>query len=177
MDKSAARKRLEELRREIHRHNWLYHTLDAPEISDAEFDALMRQLLELEEKFPELVTPDSPSQRVGGPLLEGFAQVVHPTPMLSLDNAFAPEDLRAFAQRLHRLLGVRPTYVVEPKIDGLAVALEYQDGVFVGRHPGRRQRRRGYHCQFAHHPFPAPAPQGAGEHPGPGRGFHAHPGL
>jgi len=131
VDKSAARKRLEELRREIHRHNWLYHTLDAPEISDAEFDALMRQLLELEEKFPELVTPDSPSQRVGGPLLEGFAQVVHPTPMLSLDNAFAPEDLRAFAQRLHRLLGVRPTYVVEPKIDGLAVALEYQDGVFV----------------------------------------------
>ncbi len=131
MDKNTAQKRLEELRREINRHNWLYHTQDAPEISDAQYDQLMRELLELEEQYPELITPDSPSQRVGGQILEGFTPVVHPAPMLSLDNAFSPEDLRAFSARLHRLLGVRPAYVVELKIDGLAVALEYRDGVFV----------------------------------------------
>ena len=129
MDKSAARKRLEELRRKstgitgcphpgcARNQRCRIRCADAPTAGT-------------EEKFPELVTP-IPLPSGWGPLLEGFAQVVHPTPMLSLDNAFAPEDLRAFAQRLHRLLGVRPTYVVEPKIDGLAVALEYQDGVFV----------------------------------------------
>lgn len=131
MNKSTAQERLEELRQEINRHNWLYHSQDAPEISDAQYDALMRELLELEAQFPDLVSPDSPSQRVGGTILDGFTTVVHPTPMLSLDNAFSPEDLRAFDQRLQRLLGVAPDYVVELKIDGLAVALEYEDGVFV----------------------------------------------
>ena len=131
MDKNQVEERLRQLRLEIDRHNWLYHVKDSPEISDAEFDTLMQELLKLEKQHPDLVTPDSPSQRVGGMLLEGFATVVHPTPLLSLDNAFSAADLRAFDQRLQRLLGVKPDYVVELKIDGLAVALEYEDGLFV----------------------------------------------
>lgn len=131
MDKTYAQERITQLRQEIERHNWLYHVKDTPEISDAEYDALMRELLRLEAEHPEFLSPDSPSQRVGGELLEGFARVVHPTPMLSLDNAFSVDDLRAFDQRLQRLLGVKPAYVVELKIDGLRVALEYEGGVFI----------------------------------------------
>lgn len=131
MNKEEARRRLEELRREIHHHNWLYHVKDSPEISDAQYDSLTRELASLEGQYPELITPDSPSQRVGGQILEGFATVTHPTPMLSLDNAFSAQDLRQFDLRLQRLLGEKPTYIVELKIDGLAVALEYQEGVFV----------------------------------------------
>lgn len=131
MDKEAVKKRLEQLRKEINRHNWLYHVKDQPEISDAEFDKLTRELTELEQQHPDLVTPDSPSQRVGGQVLEGFATVTHPAPMLSLDNAFDAQSLRQFHNRLIRLLGEEPVYVVELKIDGLAVALDYQDGVFV----------------------------------------------
>ncbi|MTI95803.1 MAG: NAD-dependent DNA ligase LigA [Firmicutes bacterium] len=131
MDKEAARQRLEELRREINHNNWLYHVKDEPALSDAQFDALTKELTELEAKYPDLITPDSPSQRVGGQVLEGFATVTHPTPMLSLDNAFGPADLRSFHQRLLRLLDTEPTYVVELKIDGLAVALEYRDGIFT----------------------------------------------
>ncbi len=130
MDKEQAVKRLAQLREEINRHDWLYHVKDQPEISDAQYDQLMRELRELEEKYPDLVAPDSPSKRVGGRVLEGFATVNHPTPMLSLDNAFDAESLLQFDKRLERLLGQRPTYVVELKIDGLAVALEYSDGVF-----------------------------------------------
>lgn len=131
MDKKQAQQRLTQLRQEIEHHNWLYHVKDAPELSDVQYDALTRELNELEREFPELITPDSPSQRVGGALLEGFATVTHPSPMLSLDNAFSAEDLRAFDQRMLRLLAAKPVYIVELKIDGLAVALEYQDGVFV----------------------------------------------
>lgn len=131
MDKPTPEERLKELRREIERHNWLYYVKDSPEISDAHYDTLMRELLALEEKHPGLITPDSPSQRVGGAVLEGFAAIVHPSPMLSLDNAFAAGDLRAFDQRLVRLLGKKPTYVVELKIDGLRVAVEYENGLFV----------------------------------------------
>lgn len=131
MDKTTAKGRLDQLRQEINRHNWLYHVQDAPEISDAEYDKLMRELVELEEQYPELIVPESPSQRVGGAILEGFTPVRHPVPMLSLDNAFSPEELRAFDQRLGRLLGTAPAYVVEMKIDGLAVAVEYRDGLYV----------------------------------------------
>lgn len=131
MDRQTAQQRLHQLRREIERHNWLYHVKDSPEISDAQYDALMQELLSLEREFPDLVTPDSPSQRVGGEVLEGFTAVVHPSPMLSLDNAFSAGDLRAFHQRMQRLLGVDPAYVVEMKIDGLAVAVDYEDGIFV----------------------------------------------
>ncbi len=130
MDREKAAKRLAQLTEEINRHDWLYHVKDQPEISDAQYDQLMRELRELEEQYPELVAPDSPSLRVGGRVLEGFATVSHPTPMLSLDNAFDAESLLQFDKRLERLLGQRPTYVVELKIDGLAVALEYSDGIF-----------------------------------------------
>ncbi len=124
------------LRREINRHNYLYHVLDAPEISDAEFDALMVALKALEAEQPDLLTPDSPTQRVGGQPAAGFAKVRHRVPMMSLDNAFQADDVRAWGERVARRLekegGAGPVaYVVEPKIDGLAVALTYQDGLFV----------------------------------------------
>ncbi|MFM8411137.1 MAG: NAD-dependent DNA ligase LigA, partial [Alphaproteobacteria bacterium] len=120
------------LRRAIHHHNWLYHVQDDPEISDAEFDALVRELRGIEEEHPELRTPDSPTQRVGGPPRERFAKLRHPAPMLSLGNAFSPEDLRAWAERIARLLpaGTPVAYVAEPKIDGLTVVLQYEDGRF-----------------------------------------------
>ncbi|MGC8785387.1 MAG: NAD-dependent DNA ligase LigA [Armatimonadota bacterium] len=135
LTREQARKRLEELRRLIEHHNYLYYVLDQPEISDAEYDALMRELLQLEERFPDLRTPDSPSMRVGAPPLEAFATHTHRQPMLSLDNAFGAEDLRAFDQRIKRFLGMPPDqrieYVAELKIDGLAISLTYVDGVFV----------------------------------------------
>jgi DNA ligase (NAD+) len=128
----AARARAEALREAIHRADYHYYVLDAPEVDDATYDAWMRELRDLEARFPELVTPDSPTQRVGGRPAEGFAQVRHPVPLLSLDNAFGPEELREFDARLRRWLGdARPRYVVELKIDGLSVALTYEDGVFV----------------------------------------------
>lgn len=135
LTREQAQKRLEELRRLIEHHNYLYYVLDQPEISDAEYDALMRELLQLEERFPDLRTPDSPSMRVGAPPLEAFATHTHRQPMLSLDNAFGAEELRAFDQRIKRFLGMplhQPIeYVAELKIDGLAISLTYVDGVFV----------------------------------------------
>lgn len=135
LTRQQAQKRLEELRRLIEHHNYLYYVLDQPEISDAEYDALMRELLQLEEQFPDLRTPDSPSMRVGAPPLEAFATHIHRQPMLSLDNAFGAEELRAFDQRIKRFLGMpldQPIeYVAELKIDGLAISLTYVDGVFV----------------------------------------------
>jgi DNA ligase (NAD+) len=135
LTREQAQKRLEELRRLIEHHNYLYYVLDQPEISDAEYDALMRELLQLEEQFPDLRTPDSPSLRVGAPPLEAFATHTHRQPMLSLDNAFGAEELRAFDQRIKRFLGMPPDqrieYVAELKIDGLAISLTYVDGVFV----------------------------------------------
>ena len=123
------------LRGEIRRHNYRYHVLDDPAITDAEYDALMQRLRALEAAHPALVTPDSPTQRVGAPPAEGFAKVTHDTPMLSLGNAFGPEDVRAWGERIHRRLApdhdleARPVaYVAEPKIDGLAVALLYENG-------------------------------------------------
>lgn len=133
--REQAQKRLEELRRLIEHHNYLYYVLDQPEISDAEYDALMRELLQLEEQFPDLRTPDSPSMRVGAPPLEAFATHTHRQPMLSLNNAFGAEELREFDQRIKRFLAMpldqRIEYVAELKIDGLAISLTYIDGVFV----------------------------------------------
>ena len=125
--------RIEALRHEIRRHEELYYVQAAPEISDAEFDALMHQLKELEHQHPELLTPDSPTQRVGGRPAEGFATVEHIQPMLSLDNAYDEEDLRAFDERVRKGLGleISPTYVAELKIDGLSIALTYEDGRLV----------------------------------------------
>jgi DNA ligase (NAD+) len=124
------------LRETINHHAYLYNVLDRPEIDDAEYDALFRELQTLEEEHPELVTPDSPTQRVGAPPLEGFTQYRHLEPLLSLANARNEEELLAWDQRNRRLLEARGLadtrlrYVVEPKIDGLAISLTYRDGVF-----------------------------------------------
>ena len=130
------------LRDELRRHEELYYVRDSPEISDAEYDALLRRLQQLEEQHPELVTPDSPTQRVGGRPAEGFAEYVHHRPMLSLDNSYNLEDLRAFDERCRRLADNRRLeYVAELKIDGLSISLHYQDGVLargVTRGDGRR---------------------------------------
>lgn len=124
--------RVQSLRETINRHNHLYFVLDAPEVSDAEYDALMRELIELEEAYPELVTADSPTQRVGAAPLEAFETVVHRTPMMSLANAFGREELESFDARLRRLLGVDEVeYVAELKIDGVAVSLTYEEGLLV----------------------------------------------
>ena len=132
MNDASIRERVERLRAEINRHNHLYFVLAAPEISDAAYDALMVELRGLEEERPELVTLDSPTQRVGAPPAEGFAEVVHPRPMLSLANAFDGDELAAWHRRATNLLdGADFEMVCELKIDGLAVALTYEDGVFV----------------------------------------------
>ncbi len=124
--------RIEELRKLINYHNYRYYVLDSPEISDAEYDELMKELRQLEAEHPELVTPDSPTQRVGASPLEEFGVVEHPQPLLSLANAFSYEDLAAWHRRVSNLLGGRQfDLVCEPKMDGLAVALTYVDGLLV----------------------------------------------
>ena len=129
------RSRIEGLREQVRYHNRRYHIEDAPEISDAEYDALYAELESMEAEHPELVTPDSPTQRVGGEPLEGFEEVRHTVPMLSLANARKTEDLREWDARVRRLLGPeeeeRLRYVTELKIDGLAVSLRYENGQFV----------------------------------------------
>ena len=132
MDKKTARKKIEALRRTIERHDYLYYVEANPEISDREYDRLYHQLEELEEKFPELITPDSPTQRVGGEPLEGFAHVVHSPPMKSLSNTYNPEELTAFDRRIRKLIPDETfSYVVEPKVDGVAVSLRYEKGVLT----------------------------------------------
>ncbi len=131
-DQDAQTQRLEALRDQIRFHQQQYFVKDQPTISDAEYDALFRELKALEDESPELITPDSPTQRVGGAVAEGFASVEHAAPMLSLDNAMNAEALREFEERLQRLVPEqRWRYVVEPKIDGLGVALLYERGALV----------------------------------------------
>lgn len=128
----SARERAAELRDEIESHNRRYYQLDAPLIADAEYDRLMRELIDLESRFPQVVTPDSPTQRVGAPPLTAFAEVRHRMPMLSLDNAFSEEDVAAFDRRVRERLDRVSSpidYVAEPKLDGLAVSLTFRDGV------------------------------------------------
>jgi DNA ligase (NAD+) len=130
-------KRATKLRREIETHNHRYYVLDDPIISDPDYDDLLRELRELEEKHPQLRTPDSPTQRVGARPLQRFASVRHPMPMVSLGNARDEEELRAWEKRLHNALerrGLDPAaieYVTEPKVDGLAISLVYEDGVLA----------------------------------------------
>ena len=119
------------LRKEIEKHNLLYYVKDAPEISDFEYDALMRRLTELEQAHPEYQSPDSPTQRVGGYALNTFAQVRHPVPLESLQDVFSFDELRAFGERMDASIPETHDYVVEPKIDGLSMSLEYENGVFV----------------------------------------------
>jgi DNA ligase (NAD+) len=125
--------RIQRLREEIRRHEELYYVHDRPEIADADFDALMRELQALEAEHPDLVTADSPTQRVGGRPVEGFATVTHLAPMLSLDNAYDEAELRAFDERVRKGLGTADPvgYVAELKIDGLSIALTYEDGRLV----------------------------------------------
>ena len=133
MDHETAVRRVEELKAAILYHNRRYYQLDAPEITDAEYDSLMRELQALEMEFPSLAEPDSPTQRVGAPPLDKFATVAHLTPMLSLANAFSAEEIREFDRRCRRFLGSDETirYIVEPKLDGLAVNLVYERGALV----------------------------------------------
>lgn len=131
---SSAAERCAYLRKEIERHNIRYYQLDDPLISDAEYDALFRELQNLEAQHPELATPDSPTHRVGSQPLKSFSEVVHRTPMLSLNNAFSDEEVLAFDERVRDGLGMHDKaveYAVEPKFDGLAITLTYVDGIFV----------------------------------------------
>jgi DNA ligase (NAD+) len=126
---TSVQRQAQELRDEIRRHEHLYYVLDAPEISDADFDLLMQQLKRLEAAHPELVTPDSPTQRVGGKPREGFVKVEHSRPMLSLDNAFSEEELRNWDRRVRELAGSGTIeYVCELKLDGMSLALTYENG-------------------------------------------------
>ncbi|WP_077731456.1 NAD-dependent DNA ligase LigA [Methylocaldum sp. 14B] len=126
------KRRADELRKEIEFHNLRYYQLDSPLISDAEYDRLMQELLAIEHQYPELATPDSPTQRVGAPPVAAFAAVRHEIPMLSLDNAFSDEDAEDFHRRVSQRLGRNDIgYLVEPKLDGLAVSLIYDKGVLV----------------------------------------------
>jgi DNA ligase (NAD+) len=125
-------KKIESLRDKIRHHESLYYVLDQPEISDAEFDKLMQQLKDLEGEHPELITPDSPTQRVGGKPREGFVKVAHSSPMLSLDNTYNEEELRDWERRVHELSGRSDVdYVCELKLDGMSLALIYEDGKLV----------------------------------------------
>jgi DNA ligase (NAD+) len=132
LDAAGAAARIESLRQQIRHHLYLYHVLDAPEISDEAFDALMEELRSLEAAHPELVTPDSPTQRVGAPPAEGFRPVVHPQRMLSLANAFDEDDLRAWHKRVLTALGAEAVdLVLELKFDGAAISMVYERGVFA----------------------------------------------
>ncbi len=123
---------IESLRDEIRQHEYRYYVLDDPEISDAEFDRLMNELKKLESAHPELITTDSPTQRVGGKPREGFVKVAHSVPMLSLDNAYSEEELRSWERRVHELTGRKDIeYVCELKLDGMSLALRYEDGKLV----------------------------------------------
>ena len=124
--------RIEALRRKIEHHNYRYYIEDNPEISDLEFDRLLKELQDLESSHPELITPDSPTQRVGGQPIEGFRQVAHRVPMLSIENTYNEAEVREFDARLRRWLeGGSPQYIVEHKIDGVSASLLYENGRFA----------------------------------------------
>lgn len=133
LKENQLKNRLDALRKEIHYHNYLYHVLDSPVISDYEFDRLLNELKQIEENYPDWITPDSPTQRVGAEPLEKFIKVQHPSPILSLANAFDEDGVRAWYERIAKLdrrVG-QTGFVVEPKIDGLTVVLHYRNGTFV----------------------------------------------
>ncbi|PYL07271.1 MAG: DNA ligase (NAD(+)) LigA, partial [Verrucomicrobia bacterium] len=129
MDEKEAAKRVKQLRDEIRKHDHLYYEEAAPVITDREYDRLYKELVDLEAQFPDLITPDSPTQRVGGKPLKAFEQVSHLIPMLSLDNTYSEEEVKNFYARIQRLLpNEKIPVVVEPKVDGVAVSLIYENG-------------------------------------------------
>ena len=130
-EKENAKKEISELRKKIDRAAKLYYTEDNPEITDYEYDMMMRRLSELETLFPELVTEDSPTRRVGGKVLDKFEKVVHDVKMGSLSDVFSFGEAEDFLRKSADVLGYEPYFSVEPKIDGLSVSLEYRDGKFV----------------------------------------------
>jgi DNA ligase (NAD+) len=132
MNKQQAAQKAEELRKQINYHNYRYYVLDSPEISDAEYDELVRELEKIEEAFPELITSDSPTQRVGAPPEAGFQPVRHRAKMLSLADAFDLDELQSFFTRLNKdLIDETIEFVCELKIDGAAIALTYENGLYV----------------------------------------------
>ena len=131
VSKQDAQRRAAELREAIDYHSYRYHVLDDPEVADAEYDALVGELLEIEAAHPDLVTPESPTQRIGAPPSDLFAPVEHRTAMMSLDNCFSLEELLAWGNRVERAIGTPEAYVAELKMDGVAVNLIYEDGAFV----------------------------------------------
>lgn len=127
-------KRISKLRQLIQNHDYKYYVLDQPEISDYEYDQLFAELCQLEKEHPELITPDSPTQRVFGQALEQFAKQAHRKPMLSLSNSYSPQDIEGFHKRVQKVLGAEANdliYFCEPKLDGLAIELIYEDGLLV----------------------------------------------
>ncbi|MCX6744742.1 MAG: NAD-dependent DNA ligase LigA [Candidatus Parcubacteria bacterium] len=131
MDKQEAKKRIIKLREEINHHRYLYHVLDKQEISDAALDSLKHELYQLEQQYPDLITPDSPTQRVGGKALGKFKKVKHEVPMLSIEDVFSFEELQDWQTRIHKLAGTHYEYYAEIKMDGLAVSMIYEDGLLV----------------------------------------------
>ena len=187
LEPDAAAARHAELADQVRRANRLYYEDDAPELADAEYDALFRELVALETAFPALVTPDSPTQRVGGAPAGGrFPEVRHGRPMLSLSNAFSHDELRAFDARVRKGLALPAapepapdlTYVAELKIDGLAVSLQYERGRFtVGATRGDGTTGRGRHPEPADDPRHPGAAGGTRDPRGPRRGLHAQGGV
>lgn len=135
MTKQEAKKRIEKLKKEINHHRYLYHVLDRQEISDAALDSLKHELYKLEQEYPEFITPDSPTQRVGGKPLDKFKKIRHKTPMLSIEDVFSEEELEAWDQRIKKLLNPELTkqvdYFAEMKIDGFGISLIYKNGIFI----------------------------------------------
>ncbi|MGE7218275.1 NAD-dependent DNA ligase LigA [Priestia koreensis] len=131
MDFEQAKTRVQELHELLNQYNYEYHVLDQPSVPDAEYDQRLHELIKLEQEYPELLVAHSPTQRVGGQILDAFEKVEHRTPMLSLGNAFNQEDLRDFDRRVRQAVGDRFSYVCELKIDGLAISLRYENGYFV----------------------------------------------
>jgi len=142
VSKTIPEERIKALRAEINRHNRLYYVEAAPEISDREFDRLMDELIALEKAHPEFDSAESPSRKVGGAPIDGFVTVVHRLPMLSIDNTYQPSEVREFDTRLRKLIPGSPVaYSVEPKIDGVAISLTYENGVFTRGSPAATARR------------------------------------
>ena len=124
------REEMKNLRDTLNEHGYRYYVLDDPIIQDYEYDQMLRRLEDLEKEHPEEISPDSPTQRIGGRTLEGFDTVTHEVPLESLQDVFSPEEVEEFCQRMENQLGGDVEYTVEPKVDGLSVALEYRDGAF-----------------------------------------------